>query len=1017
MTLLRTLSAVAVTTVVASTLFGTAAMAAPLAVTSVSASDATPERVVLTPPQDPSTSQSFTWRTGGDVTDGTVWIREVGATTWRTAAAYANEPLMTGSFATRTHSATVDQLTPGTEYEYQVGTDAAKSATYRFTTAGTPGDPFTFIYFGDAQNDIAAKWSPVVDQAYERYPDAVGTVNAGDLINNSDRDSEWTEWFGAMDGYSQTTNVIAAPGNHEYSGDEFLKVWKSNFEYDANGPQWDGNEGTTDAQKQEAAYRQQMQIALDETAYYTDYQGVRFISLNASRSQAIALMTPDVLPPCLIGCPNPTELWLQVQAEWLDSILANNPNQWAVAVFHQPVFSTATGRDEADVRAAWLPVFQRNDIDLVLMGHDHTYARGYVNEDATATPGVTTGPVYAVSVSGPKYYDQQPEDNNVWTQNGATQVTRAGYTSTFQGITVSGNTLRYESIVAAKWGTGDEESTTDVPIGGTLDAFTITKYSDGSKYVTEDGVAIPGPGAGPGPVDPGTPTTPEEPAGTPAKVDLGFQKIGELASALSGPSALDETKGILWVSDKASGSVGRVNGVDIGTGDIVGTFDVGGPVIDLSFDASLSGIVAAYSTGSGTAANGYSTAAGSLGEPLLDDPIVLPYSITGIGIDSGSGIVYFSLSVGVILAIDAEEGEIVGQYPVGAGVGRMRVDPATGNLYVLFTGQSSSELRILAGRSGMTQLGTYTLDAGAAGVSVDPKAGLAIVGHTAGGFTAVDVLAGTATRFADAAFGSGVTSVSTHAGQGVVYVTTPTGVIVVGREQAPRITSSPSRAAIESTATTELSASAWAVPAADVQWQLRAPGTSEWIDLDGENTTDLTVSGLATGVQYRADFTNEIGGERYSTVSATATVWSTAPDAAPQPITPTSANKGSGITATVTGGVITVNVDRSWNGLWVGAYVHSDPVFAGWHVVTDGTFALPVPAGLTGNHRVALHDANGDILGWVQVSIPTAGGSAAPGPQALASTGSSMEGILALAALLLLGGATVVIARRRRANA
>src|SRR5690606_22847085 len=98
---------------------------------------------------------------------------------------------------------------------------------------------------------------------------------------------------------------------------------------------------------------------------------------------------------------------------------------------------------------------------------------------------------------------------------------------------------------------------------------------------------------------------------------------------------------------------------------------------------------------------------------------------------------------------------------------------------------------ILAGRSGMAVLGSYTLDAGAAGVSVDPEAGLAIVGHTAGGFTAVDVLGQTATRFADADFGAGVTSVSTDAAKGVVYVTTPTGVVAVGREQAPRITSSP----------------------------------------------------------------------------------------------------------------------------------------------------------------------------------------------------------------------------------
>jgi predicted MPP superfamily phosphohydrolase len=459
--------------------------------------EATPERVILTPPQDASTSQSFTWRTGSAVTDGAVHIRPAGSDAeWTVVAARANAVLTSGGVATRTHSVTVRDLQPGTAYEYFVGTDAAPSATYTFTTAGVAGEPFTFLYFGDAQNDLTEKWAPVVEQAYEKYPDAVGSVNAGDLIDASRNDSEWTEWFDAMDGYSQSGNVIAAPGNHEYVGDSFLRNWKAAFEYDLNGPKWDGETGTTEGERQEAAYRAQIAIALEETAYYTDYQGVRFITLNAGRTEAAQLMTPENLPSCSVDCPDPSQLWLDMQAEWLDEVLANNPNKWAVAVFHQPVFSTATGRDEADIRATWLPVFQRNDIDLVLMGHDHTYARGFVNKDATSTSGVTTGPVYAVSVSGPKYYEQQPAGNNVWTHNGATQVVSAGHTSTFQGITVTDNQIHYESIVAAKW---DDQSTTDVPVGGTLDSFTITKYDSGAKFVTEDGVAIPeDPGTDPG---------------------------------------------------------------------------------------------------------------------------------------------------------------------------------------------------------------------------------------------------------------------------------------------------------------------------------------------------------------------------------------------------------------------------------------------------------------------------------------------------------------------------------------
>ncbi|WGD38836.1 hypothetical protein [Streptomyces cathayae] len=133
-------------------------------------------------------------------------------------------------------------------------------------------------------------------------------------------------------------------------------------------------------------------------------------------------------------------------------------------------------------------MFQSSGIDLVLMGHDHVYARGFADEDATGTPGVSTGPVYTVAVSGPEYYELAPEDDNVGTRNGATQVVRAGPTSTFRGIRVTKDQLRYEAVVAAKW---DDRSTTGKEVGEVLDSFTVTQYDDGTKYVTEEGTPVP----------------------------------------------------------------------------------------------------------------------------------------------------------------------------------------------------------------------------------------------------------------------------------------------------------------------------------------------------------------------------------------------------------------------------------------------------------------------------------------------------------------------------------------------
>lgn len=980
-----------------------------------SATDAQPERIVLTPPQDPSTSQSFTWRTGGDIAEGAIHIRAVGTTPWRVEEARANEVLLSAGIPTRTHSVTVDGLTAATEYEYYVGTDGFESETYRFTTAGAPGDDFTFIYFGDAQNELTAKWTPVVKAAYDRFPDAIGTVNAGDLINRSSNDSEWTEWFGAMDGYSQTTNVIAAPGNHEYSGDAFLKNWKSNFEYPANGPLWDGTSGASQAQLQEAAYREHMQTALDETAYYTDYQGVRFISLNATINSN--LITPADLPPCLIGCPNPAELWLDMQGEWLDDILKDNPNKWSAVVFHQPVFSTAEGRDEVDIRNAWLPVFQRNDIDLVLMGHDHTYARGYVNEDATATPGVTTGPVYAVSVSGPKYYEQQPADDNVWTQNGATQVVRAGHTSTFQGIRVTDNQLFYEAVVAAKW---DDQSTTDVPVGGVLDSFTITKYDNGTKFVTETGVTIPGPGE----PKPEEPEVPEEPGSVPATVPLGHEVVGSLDTATAtapSASAFDAKRQALYIADQAG--TGLVQAIDVATGAVTHEFQVGSPIVDLVYEPDLAGFDPAYpavivATEDDKIA-GYSVDPSNFGTKIFEEQF--PAGIRGVTIDQVPDLAYVALETGVIETYDFKADEHLAETTVEGNVQRLRLDPVTSNLYATFDSETDGNvgLRIYATRDGVTELRSYELDAGATSLDIDASQGLVYVGHRTTGVSVVNAVEGTVARASAAEFGTGIEGVAVDQSKGLIYASSstsqPSPIVVIGRQQAPRIVQSPVAVATETGATVTFEASAYGVPAPEPRWETRVVGGTTWTTIPGEDDTTLEVVAGRTSAQYRAVFSNSIGGTKYetSTTSATLTVPAVEPEGpttVPEAIDPallTAANRG-GVTVKLDGTVVTVTAGAERADEWLGTFLYSEPTFLGWQQANGtGQVIHPLPAGTVGQHKIVVVDAEGELIGWAPLSIA--------GTQALASTGVSIAPpLIAVGVLALAGGLLLAFGTRRR---
>lgn len=474
---------------------------------------APPTRVILTPTESPSTSQSFSWL-GGHTSHEAGQI-EIGlAAGGETRVIDAKVIGQVGNNQNVHFSQTVDGLTPATAYRYRVGLPGSWSDWYTFTTEDPSATDFQFIYYGDAQIGLDTTWPKVVKQAEERAPRSIGSVHAGDLIDTSSNDTQWQNWFKGMEHSATSTNVMAAPGNHEYSGDKLMQAWKAHFEYPLNQPDTESigelaelAQGDSPVAKQYKAYFEHWAAFAAETVYYADYQNVRFITLNATRDTTF--LTPAEVPACSgEACPSTrvADLWTEYQAAWLDYVLKNSKSKWNVVTFHQPVYSTSSGRNEPVLRKHWVPVFEENNIDLVLMGHDHTYARGYNNDDSTDTVGRTVGPVYAVSNSGAKHYNLETEEKNVWTNNGATQVLRASHVTTYQVIDVSQDQLVYRSYVAerrdtaASWAvdtTGASERPVyvpkDVPAEGELfDEVTVTKYASGEKFVTESGVEIPG---------------------------------------------------------------------------------------------------------------------------------------------------------------------------------------------------------------------------------------------------------------------------------------------------------------------------------------------------------------------------------------------------------------------------------------------------------------------------------------------------------------------------------------------
>ncbi len=408
-----------------------------------------PDRIVLNVTEDLSTSANVTWRTSMEAEKG---ILEIATATPNpsfikralqieaTTKTLDLRDVQAAGTRAKYHSVTIDKLKPGRTYAYRVGDGTLWSEWFQFTAAKEdPEEGFSFLYVGDAQNYVLELWSRVIREGYRKAPNASFFIHAGDLVNHAHRESEWHEWFMAGGFIHSMIPSMPTPGNHEYRArdeeeekeeDRILSLqWESQFTLPENGPS-----------------------GLEETAYYIDYQDTRIISLNSNRN-------------------------LRAQAKWVDRLLEETNKKWVILTYHHPMYSAAINRDNDRLRKTWKPIFDKHKVDLVLQGHDHSYARGRTAPEGNELDGMNTrnetGTVYVVSISGGKMYDIGGD----WRQLGAIKDRSGEKTQLFQIISVKGDKLSFESYT---------------PTGELYDAFDLIKSPDGpNKFIERKDEAIP----------------------------------------------------------------------------------------------------------------------------------------------------------------------------------------------------------------------------------------------------------------------------------------------------------------------------------------------------------------------------------------------------------------------------------------------------------------------------------------------------------------------------------------------
>ncbi len=373
-------------------------------------------RILLTSTADPATSQYVSW-SRSRVSAGQRVVTKAPDGTVRTAPAVRKLGTSKRTAGSRQYRyvAKLTGLEPSTQYRYRIVTAGGATPWRTFSTAGTADHPFTFLQFGDTQVDNAGVPNTIIDAATRRHRDAGLLLHAGDVVNHPWVGREWAQLHQALSPVGQSANWLAAIGNHEQcrllsscrSGTG--RGFKSYFHAPSNG--FSGQR---------------------RTWFFVDQGPARFIVLDSFGSD------------------------LKRQRAFLKQALQSNGRAWSIVLMHAGPFASVGHRHNTEMRKWFLPTLQKYGADLVLSGHDHSYARGHKN-------GVT----YLTSVSGPKYYASSGKD---WRAGGATRVKSAYRTSTYQAVTVTPDRLTVRSVVGHR----AKGATPAARIGQTLDSFVLT---------------------------------------------------------------------------------------------------------------------------------------------------------------------------------------------------------------------------------------------------------------------------------------------------------------------------------------------------------------------------------------------------------------------------------------------------------------------------------------------------------------------------------------------------------------
>ncbi|MFE2598115.1 purple acid phosphatase family protein [Streptomyces sp. NPDC059396] len=256
----------------------------------------------------------------------------------------------------------LERLRPGTTYYYGVGHEGFDPAdprhlttvsTFRTAPAAARTDAFVFTAFGDqgVSYDALANDQVILGQnpAFHLHAGDICYADSSGQGDSSDTyDARvWDQFLAQTETVASRVPWMVTTGNHD------MEAWYSPDGYGGQNARWTLPGGGLDPVKSPGVYS------------FT-YGNVGVVALDAN----------DVSHEIRAN----TGYTDGAQTRWLDrrlaALRADRDIDFIVVFFHHCAFSTTSAHaSDGGVREAWVPLFDKHGVDLVINGHNHVYER------------------------------------------------------------------------------------------------------------------------------------------------------------------------------------------------------------------------------------------------------------------------------------------------------------------------------------------------------------------------------------------------------------------------------------------------------------------------------------------------------------------------------------------------------------------------------------------------------------------------------------------------------------------